>query len=181
MSHISGQEACTENRHQRSAAGRRNNQVGEYLAGRPSPDRPPFIGPHLLQELLAQSGIEQMREPYACFLQSLPNDRGVRDNVGSIDLHFSRWVIAGSALSNAVLRSRLFRDGEGLVCPVHRRPAVQALDLGRRDRFHKVGGSFTRVFAHGLGYKTGIPGRMQVGGAAFSRHQDAVAASIVLE
>ena len=56
-----------------------------------------------------------------------------------------------------------------------------ALNSGRRDRFHKVGGSFTRVYAHGLGHKTGIPGGMQVGGAAFSRHQDAVAAPIVLE
>jgi hypothetical protein len=30
-------------------------------------------------------------------------------------------MIAGRPLSNAVLRSRLLRDGEGLVCPVHRR------------------------------------------------------------
>jgi hypothetical protein len=42
----------------------------------------------LSMSLLAQSGIEQMREPDACFLQLLPDDRCVHGNIGRVDLHF---------------------------------------------------------------------------------------------
>ena len=62
-----------------------------------------------MQELLSQSGIEQMREPDASFLQLLPHDRGIRDNISRIDRHFPRWLVTGRALSNAVFRLRLFR------------------------------------------------------------------------
>jgi hypothetical protein len=65
---------------------------------------------------LAQSGIEQMREPDTCFLQLLADDRGVRHDIGGIDRHFPRCLVTGRALSNAVFRLRLFRDGEGFVC-----------------------------------------------------------------
>src|SRR5580698_10998780 len=61
-----------------------------------------------------------MREPDARFLQLLPRDRGVYNNIGCVDLHFPRRLVTGRALSNAVLRLRLFRDGEGFVCPVLR-------------------------------------------------------------
>jgi len=47
--------------------------------------------------LLAQSGIQQMREPYTCFLQLLPHDRGVRCNIGRVDLHLPRWLVTGRA------------------------------------------------------------------------------------
>jgi hypothetical protein len=49
--------------------------------------------------LLAQSGIEQMREPDTCFLQLLADDRGVRHDIGGIDCHFPRWLVTGRALS----------------------------------------------------------------------------------
>jgi len=77
-----------------------------------------------------------MREPDTCFLQLLADDRGARHDIGSIDRHFPRWLVTGGALSNAVLRLRLFRDGEGLVCPVLRLLMGPALNSGRRDRFH---------------------------------------------
>src|SRR5882757_612807 len=54
--------------------------------------------------LLAQSGIEQMREPDACLLQLLADDRGVHRDIGRVDLHVARWLIAGRTLSNAVSR-----------------------------------------------------------------------------
>ena len=66
-----------------------------------------------------------MREPDTRFLQLLPNDRGVRQDIGSIDLHFPRRLVTGRALSNAVFRLRLFRDGEGFVCPILRLRMVQ--------------------------------------------------------
>jgi hypothetical protein len=37
-----------------------------------------------MQELLSQSGIEQMREPDAGFLQLLPDDRGVHRDIGRV-------------------------------------------------------------------------------------------------
>ena len=77
-----------------------------------------------------------MCEPDTCFLQLLPNDRGVRDNIGSIGRNLPRWLFTGRALSNAVFRLRLFRDGEGLVCPLHRLRMGPTLYSGRRDRFH---------------------------------------------
>jgi hypothetical protein len=42
-----------------------------------------------------------MREPDTGFLQLLPNDWGVHRNIGRVNLHFARWMIAGRALSNA--------------------------------------------------------------------------------
>jgi len=41
-----------------------------------------------LGHLLAQSGIEQMREPHSRLLQLLPDDLGVRVDIGGIDRHF---------------------------------------------------------------------------------------------
>jgi hypothetical protein len=63
------------------------------------------------------------------------NSPGTR-TAGGVDRHFPRWLVTGRALSNAVLRLRLLRDGEGLVCPIHRRRMGPALNSGRRDRFH---------------------------------------------
>ena len=63
-----------------------------------------------MQKLLSQSCIEQMREPDTCFLQLLPHDRGVRVNLGRVDLHLSHRLFAGCALSNAVLRLRSLDD-----------------------------------------------------------------------
>jgi hypothetical protein len=76
--------------------------------------------------------------------------------------------------------ARLFRDSEGLVCPVHRRRMGPAINAGRGDHFHQLSSGIIHVF-HCLGYKTRIPGGMQVGCAAFSQHQDAVSAPIVLD
>ena len=87
-----------------------------------------------------------MREPDARFLQLLPHDWNIRRNIGRVDLHLPRWGIAGRALSNAVFRLRLFRDGEGLIRPVHRRRMSPALNSRRRDRFQQLSGRFTRVF-----------------------------------
>jgi len=98
--------------------------------------------------LLAQSCIEQMRKPDACFLQLLPDDRGVHRDIGRVDLHFARWMLAGRTMSSAVLRSRLFGDGEGFVCPVHRRRMGPALNFGWRDRFHQLGGGTQRPRHH---------------------------------
>jgi hypothetical protein len=117
----------------------------------------------LSRSLLAQSGIEHMREPDAGFLQLLPDDRGVRHEIGSIDCHFAPWMIAGRTISNAVLRSRPFRDGEGLVCPGHRIRFIPALNSGRRDRFHQLGGGFIDVFSYGPEHKARIPSGMQTG------------------
>ena len=55
-----------------------------------------------------------------------------------------------------------------------------ALDLRWRDRFQQLSGGFIHVFSHCPEHKAGIPGGMQIG-AAFSRHQDVVSASIVSE
>jgi hypothetical protein len=95
--------------------------------------RPGRVG---VQELLSQSGIEQMREPDAGLLQLLSDDRGVHRDIGRVDLHFARWMIARRTLSIAVFRLRLLRDGEGFVCPVHRRRMGPALNSGRRYRVH---------------------------------------------
>jgi len=43
-----------------------------------------------------------MREPDTGFLHLLPDDRGVHRDMGRVDLHVARWMIAGRALSNAV-------------------------------------------------------------------------------
>ena len=126
-------------------------------------------GPPVARHLLAQSCIEQMREPDTRFLQLLPDDRGVHRDIGRVDLHFARWRIAGRTLSNAVFSSRLFRDSEGLVCPVHRRRMGPALNSGRRDRFHQLGSGAAHVLSYCLEHKAGIPGGMKIG-AAFSRH-----------
>jgi hypothetical protein len=53
-----------------------------------------------------------MRQPDAGFLQLLPHDRSVHNNIGVIDLHFPRGLVTGRALPNAVFRLRLLRDGE---------------------------------------------------------------------
>jgi hypothetical protein len=45
-------------------------------------------GPPVARHLLAQSCIEQMREPDTRFLQLLPDDRGVHRDRGRVDLHF---------------------------------------------------------------------------------------------
>jgi hypothetical protein len=42
-------------------------------------------------ESLTQSGIEHVRESDGGFLQLLPHNRGVRLEIGSVDVH-SRWV-----------------------------------------------------------------------------------------
>src|SRR5882757_312925 len=97
------------------------------------------------RSLFPQSGVEQMREPDTGFLHLLPDDRGVHRDMGRVVLHVARWMIAGRALSNAVPRSRLFRDGEGLVCPVHRLRTRPALNLGWRDRFQQLGSRFAHV------------------------------------
>jgi hypothetical protein len=67
--------------------------------------------------LFVQDGIEHMREPYACFLQLLSDNRRVHHDIGSIDRHFPRWLVTGRALSRAVLRLRLLCEGEGLILP----------------------------------------------------------------
>ena len=54
-----------------------------------------------------------MREPDARLLQLLPNDRSVRVDVGRIDLDRPRRLIAGRAMTRAVLCLRLFGDGKG--------------------------------------------------------------------
>ena len=106
-----------------------------------------------------------MREPDPRFLQLLPDDRGVHRDIGRVDLHFARWMIAGRPLSNAVLRSRLFRDGEGLVCPVHRLRMGPALNSGRRDRFHQLTSRSAHVFPDRFEHKAGISSGMQIGAA----------------
>ena len=58
-----------------------------------------------MERLLSQNGIEQMGEPDACFLQLLPDDRGVHLDIGRVDLHFARWMIAGRTLSAMQLAS----------------------------------------------------------------------------
>jgi hypothetical protein len=121
-----------------------------------------------------------MREPDTGFLQLLADDRGVRDNIGSVDRHFPRWVVAGRALSNAVLRLRLFRDGEGFVCPIRRRRTGPTLNLGRRDRFQQLSGGLTHVFTYGPEHKARIPSGMQIR-ATYPGHRYAVSASIVFE
>jgi hypothetical protein len=47
-------------------------------------------------------------------------------------------LVTRRALSNAVSRLRLFRDGEGLVCPFHRRRMSRVLQL-------RTGGGYTRL------------------------------------
>jgi hypothetical protein len=94
--------------------------------------RPGRVG---VPELLAQSGIEHMREPDTGFLQLLPDDRGVHRDIGGVDVYLARGVITGRTLSNAVFRSRLFRDSEGLVGPVLRPGLGPALYLGRSVDF----------------------------------------------
>ena len=123
-----------------------------------------------MKELLCQSGIKHAREPDTGFLQLLPHDRGVHRDIGCIDVYFARWVIAGRTLSNAVFRSRLFRDSEGLVGPVHRLRMGPAINAGRGDGFHKLSRGLIHVFAHCLEHKAGIPGGMKVA-PAFSRHR----------
>ena len=49
------------------------------------------------RQLLAQSGIEHMREPDAGFLQLLLHDRGVLLDIARIDRHFPRGLVAGCA------------------------------------------------------------------------------------
>jgi hypothetical protein len=110
--------------------------------------------------LLAQSDIKHVREPDTGFLQLLPHDRGVRRNIGRVDCHFPRMVLTGRALSIAVLRLRLLRDGEGLVGPVHRRRLRPALNLGRRDRFHQLGRSLIRVLPYRFEHKARVPSGM---------------------
>ena len=41
-----------------------------------------------------------MREPDTCFLQLLPDDRGVRYDIGSIDRHFPRRLVTGGSLAS---------------------------------------------------------------------------------
>jgi hypothetical protein len=53
-----------------------------------------------MQKLLSQGCIEQMREPDGRFLQALPDDRGVRQDISRVDLHFPRCGVTGRALSN---------------------------------------------------------------------------------
>ena len=131
-------------------------------------------------ELLAQSGIEHMREPDTGFLQLLPDDWGVHHDIGRVDVYFARWVIAGRTLSNAVFSSRLFRDSEGLVGPVHRLRMGPAINSGWRDRFHKLSRGLIHVFAHCLEHKAGIPGGMKVA-PAFASHGYVVATFVILE
>ena|SRR5580704_13164622 len=116
---------------------------GDCLRGKASADGNYFAWDRLYHRfdlgpsgLLAQSGIERMREPDTRFLQLLPDDRGVRHDIGSIDRHFPCWLVTRRALSNAVFRPRLLRDSEGLVCPILRLRMGPALNSGRRDRFH---------------------------------------------
>jgi hypothetical protein len=64
--------------------------------------------------LLAQSGIEHVREPDTCLLQLLADDRRVRLHIGSVDLHL-RWgsKLARGTLVDAVFRIRTFSNSEG--------------------------------------------------------------------
>ena len=71
--------------------------------------------------LLAQSGIEHMREPDTCFLQLLPDDRRVRLHIGSVDLHFRRGrKLARGTFVVAVFRLWTFSNREWFVGPICR-------------------------------------------------------------
>ena len=65
--------------------------------------------------LLSEGGVQEMRQPHACLLQLLPDYWTIRSDVGSVNLHASRFEVAGPSLLDAILGLRPDRYCECLV------------------------------------------------------------------